>query len=378
MEGAVTRDNAIASRGTVTYAQSHRLTARDGSHFLVKPAILLLSATCLFFGLSSYEASSPNFKAALFHPVLASRTGPSLNGSLSTNSGMLPVDFSSAGSSLSTSHPSLAFIRGRAPSGTAMPSSIASTPSHISCSRQQSKQGECSAPVSSHPAGSNQSLKSTAKYSFEGEEIRGPLQPLRGMILLERRESPKTSSGGVYLPAENSKGKQLAKVLEVGPGEVNRDTNVRIPIDVSPGDWTIISRHVYDSFKYNGKDCVLVSASDILAKVSLTTEDRDANPADITPLGDNVLVKIVKQPERTASGLYLHQSARENSRGSLKRAEVISVGPGRYNKHGERLPIEIHRGDTVVFSSYSQDEPDMKYKDDIYAFVKAADLLGKW
>lgn len=55
----------------------------------------------------------------------------------------------------------------------------------------------------------------------------------------------------------------------------------------------------------------------------------------------SILVKIVKQPERTASGLYLHQSARENSRGGLKRAEVISVGPGRYNKHGERLPIEV-------------------------------------
>lgn len=42
------------------------------------------------------------------------------------------------------------------------------------------------------------------------------------------------------------------------------------------------------------------------------------------------------------------------------------------------LSRQIDRGDTVVFSSYSQDEPDMKYKDDIYAFVKAADLLGKW
>lgn len=55
---------------------------------------------------------------------------------------------------------------------------------------------------------------------------------------------------------------------------------------VSGNTFGFVVSFVLPQFKYNGKECVLVSASDILARVSLTTEDRDANPADITPLGD--------------------------------------------------------------------------------------------
>ncbi|PFH38428.1 chaperonin GroS protein [Besnoitia besnoiti] len=285
--------------------------------------------------------------------------------------------YNASAGSCRSSDPSLAFVRGQPPRALSVPSPSASAA--LSPAVQDSNALSVGpASVGARSSVGLLPLKS-AKFSFEGDEIGGPIKPLRGMVLLERREAVEKSSGGVYLPSE-SKGKQVvARVLEVGSGEVNRDTGVRIPIDVVPGDWAIISRHALDSFKYNGKDCVLVEARDILAKVRTTVEERDANPSDLLPLGDTVLVRLTKLPERTASGLYLHQPGGDRSRSqSVKRAEVISVGPGCYNKNGERVPVDVKAGDHVLFSPYSQDEPEMTYGSNSYAFLKAADLLARW
>nr|CEL67580.1 TPA: YALI0B05610p, related [Neospora caninum Liverpool] len=276
-------------------------------------------------------------------------------------------------------HPGRAFVRGQ-PS---LSLSLSSSPT-ASSAFSPAVQAPSNLAVGTASLGGSRSagvgpLRSRSKFSLEGEDIRGPIKPLRGMVLLERRDALERSAGGVYLPSESKAKQVIAKVLEVGPGDINRDTGARIPVDVAIGDWAIISRHAYDSFKYNGKDCVLVEARDILAKIQTTTEERDANPSDILPLGDTILVRIVKQAERTASGLYLHQPSSDRSRGQgVKRAHVVAVGPGRYNKNGERVPNDVVPGDEVLFPSYSQDEPDMKYGGESYAFVRTADLLAKW
>ncbi|KFG49975.1 chaperonin GroS protein, partial [Toxoplasma gondii RUB] len=92
-----------------------------------------------------------------------------------------------------------------------------------------------------------------------------------------------------------------------------------------------------------------------------------------------ILVKLVKQAQRTASGLYLQPTGSERDRGQgVKRAQVVAVGLGRYNRNGERVPNDVVPGDEVLFPAYSQDEPEMKYGGESYAFVRAADLLAKW
>ncbi|EPT28701.1 chaperonin GroS protein [Toxoplasma gondii TgCatPRC2] len=277
-----------------------------------------------------------------------------------------------------SSERSLAFVRGQPSRSFALSSPPAASSAFSPAVQEPSHLVSGPTSLASRDAGVGP-LRSASNFSFEGEDIRGPIKPLRGMVLLERREAVEKSAGGVYLPIESKAKQVIAKVIEVGPGEVNRETGARIPVDVAIGDWTIISRHTYDSFKYNGKDCVLVEARDIIAKVQTTTEERDANPSDILPLGDTILVKLVKQAQRTASGLYLQPTGSERDRGQgVKRAQVVAVGLGRYNRNGERVPNDVVPGDEVLFPAYSQDEPEMKYGGESYAFVRAADLLAKW
>lgn len=78
--------------------------------------------------------------------------------------------------------------------------------------------------------------------------------------------------------------------------------------------------------------------------------------AKVRPLGDRVVVEVIKREEKTAGGVYLPDSAREQS----DRGRVLSVGPGSYidgvidNGSGNALrPVAIQEGDVVLFSPYA-------------------------
>lgn len=66
------------------------------------------------------------------------------------------------------------------------------------------------------------------------------------------------------------------------------------------------------------------------------------------PMGDRILCRPIKAPEKTAGGVYIPESTRE--RNSL-RAVVLSVGPGRRNEQGERMPIDerVKAGEVVCY-----------------------------
>lgn len=67
--------------------------------------------------------------------------------------------------------------------------------------------------------------------------------------------------------------------------------------------------------------------------------------ATIRPLGDNVLIKPAAQEEKTASGIFLPDSAKEKT----KRGEVVAAGSGKYID-GKLQPLEVKKGDTVLYS----------------------------
>lgn len=72
----------------------------------------------------------------------------------------------------------------------------------------------------------------------------------------------------------------------------------------------------------------------------------------IRPLGDKVLVKRLEAESKTAGGIVLPDSAKEKP----KRGTVLSVGEGRLLDNGERFPLQVREGDTVLFSSYAGTE----------------------
>ena len=70
------------------------------------------------------------------------------------------------------------------------------------------------------------------------------------------------------------------------------------------------------------------------------------------PLGDKVVVKATTAEERTAGGIVLPDAAREKP----QQGKVVAVGPGRLLENGERAPMAVQVGDTVIYSKYGGNE----------------------
>jgi len=72
----------------------------------------------------------------------------------------------------------------------------------------------------------------------------------------------------------------------------------------------------------------------------------------IRPLGDKVLVKRLEADETTAGGIVLPDTAKEKP----KRGTVLSVGEGKLLEDGRRHPLQVKKGDQVLFTSYAGTE----------------------
>jgi chaperonin GroES len=93
----------------------------------------------------------------------------------------------------------------------------------------------------------------------------------------------------------------------------------------------------------------------------------------LKPLGDKVVVEVIDEPQTTASGIVLPDSAKEKS----QRGTVVAVGSGKLLDSGERVALEVKVGDTVVFAKYGGTEIDLDGQDlmilserDIHAVVE--------
>jgi chaperonin GroES len=77
----------------------------------------------------------------------------------------------------------------------------------------------------------------------------------------------------------------------------------------------------------------------------------------IKPLNDKVVVKPLKQEEKTKSGIFLPDSAREEK---PEQGEVVAVGTGKMLDNGTRASMSVKVGDRVLFTKYSPDEVEIE------------------
>ena len=92
---------------------------------------------------------------------------------------------------------------------------------------------------------------------------------------------------------------------------------------------------------------------------------------NVKPLGDKVLVKRAEARDRTESGLYLPESAKDKPR----EGEVMATGAGLLNKEtGDYMPFSIKKGDRVLFTSYAGTE--VKIEGDEMIIISEDDVLG--
>jgi chaperonin GroES len=95
------------------------------------------------------------------------------------------------------------------------------------------------------------------------------------------------------------------------------------------------------------------------------------SPMGIKPLHDYVLVVPAKQEEKTASGIILPDAAKEKP----QMGEVVAVGPGAYDEHGEkRMPMEVKVGDCVLYKKWGSEEIKMDREE--MMLIKQSDIMA--
>jgi len=88
------------------------------------------------------------------------------------------------------------------------------------------------------------------------------------------------------------------------------------------------------------------------------------------PLHDRVLVRRIDQAERSAGGIIIPDTAKEKP----MEGEIVAVGPGARGEDGKLQPLEVKKGDRVIFGKWSGTE--VKLDGEELMIMKESDLMG--
>jgi chaperonin GroES len=90
----------------------------------------------------------------------------------------------------------------------------------------------------------------------------------------------------------------------------------------------------------------------------------------IRPMNDRILVVRVEEEQKTAGGIIIPDTAKEKP----QEGKVIAAGPGKMGEDGKRIPLEVKKGDRVLFSKYAGTE--IKIDGVEHMFMREDDILG--
>jgi len=90
----------------------------------------------------------------------------------------------------------------------------------------------------------------------------------------------------------------------------------------------------------------------------------------IRPLNDRILVVRVEEEKKTAGGIIIPDTAKEKP----QEGKVVAAGPGKVGDDGKRIPIEVKKGDRILFSKYAGSE--IKIDGVEHIFMREDDILG--
>jgi chaperonin GroES len=92
--------------------------------------------------------------------------------------------------------------------------------------------------------------------------------------------------------------------------------------------------------------------------------------ASFRPLHDRVVVRRVKEEEKTRGGIIIPDTAQEKP----QEGEVIAVGPGARDEDGERIPLDVKVGERILFGKWSGTEVKIDGED--LLIMKESDIMG--
>jgi len=91
---------------------------------------------------------------------------------------------------------------------------------------------------------------------------------------------------------------------------------------------------------------------------------------NVRPLHDRVLLRRLEEKEVVKGGIIIPDTAKEKP----QEAEVVAVGPGKFDENGKRMPIDVKKGDRILIGKYSGS--DIKIDDQEYVIVREDEILG--
>lgn len=90
----------------------------------------------------------------------------------------------------------------------------------------------------------------------------------------------------------------------------------------------------------------------------------------VRPLNDRVLVLRVEGEQKSAGGIIIPDTAKEKP----LEGKIVSAGPGKMGDDGKRTPLEVKKGDRILFSKYSGTE--IKIDGVEHLFMREEDILA--
>lgn len=90
----------------------------------------------------------------------------------------------------------------------------------------------------------------------------------------------------------------------------------------------------------------------------------------LKPLGDRIVIKVIADTEQTSGGIFIPDSAKEKP----QKGEVVAVGLGKMNDKGEREPLDVEVGQTVLYAKYAG--TDVKMGGVEYKILSVKDALA--
>ena len=92
---------------------------------------------------------------------------------------------------------------------------------------------------------------------------------------------------------------------------------------------------------------------------------------DLQPLGDRLIVEVLEEEEVTVGGIVLPDTAKEKP----QKGKVLAAGDGKLDDDGKRIPLDVKKGDEVLYSKYGGTE--IKVDGEDLLVLRESDVLAK-
>jgi chaperonin GroES len=108
----------------------------------------------------------------------------------------------------------------------------------------------------------------------------------------------------------------------------------------------------------------------VLRPIRIPFWNSEVEAMKLRPLHDRVVVRRIEEDKKTAGGIIIPDTATEKP----VQGEVIAVGPGARDESGKLVPLDVKKGDRVLFGKWSGTE--VKIDGEELAIMKESDIFG--